>query len=101
MTRLLSATVTPAKTTRTRRRLSSQRNPCVKDGEANGPINRSSSAGLGFNAVLLSRIRSTKTTASSEEDERHSSSLTVNDAVSIEEHFNLQAFFPIVALPMS
>src|SRR5215469_6900354 len=44
MTRLLSATVMSAKTTRTRR-LSSQRNPWLKDGEAAGPIKRSSSTG--------------------------------------------------------
>src|SRR6266566_4430776 len=50
MTRLLSATVTSAKTTRTRRRLSSQRNPSLSDGEAMGPINISSSAGFIQNA---------------------------------------------------
>src|SRR5260370_30242313 len=46
------------KTTRTRRRLSSQRKPWLKDGEANGPINRYSSAG--FIVSLLSCIRSSK-----------------------------------------
>jgi hypothetical protein len=56
---------------------------------------------VGFIAVLLSRIRSTKTGASSEEDEIHSSGLPMNGAVYIQEHFNLQAFFPIVALPMN
>src|SRR6266567_1244576 len=54
MTRLLSETVTSAKTTRTRRRLSSQRNPSMSDGEAMGPINISSSAG--FMWFLLSRV---------------------------------------------
>src|SRR5712692_3727732 len=54
MTRVLSATVMSAKTTRTRRRLSSQRNPWLKDGEADGPIKRSSSTG--FIRSLLSGV---------------------------------------------
>jgi len=92
---VLSAMVTLAKTTRTRRRLSSHRNPWLKDGEASGPRNTSSS--LTFNVVLLSHILSSKTAASSEEDARRSCILPVNGAVSIPEHFKLQAFFPIVA----
>src|SRR2546430_14678503 len=54
MTRVLSATVMEAQTTRTRRRLSSQRNPWLKDGEADGPIKRSSSTG--FIRSLLSGV---------------------------------------------
>src|SRR6266568_8706659 len=54
MTRVLSATVMEAQTTRTRRRLSSQRNPWLKDGEADGPIKRSSSTG--FMRSLLSGV---------------------------------------------
>src|SRR5215470_2076524 len=46
MTRRLSAMVTPPKTTRTRRRLSSQRNPWSNEGEAAWPINTSSRAGF-------------------------------------------------------
>src|SRR6266852_9728637 len=54
MTRVLSATVMEAQTTRTRRRLSSQRNPWLKDGEADGPIKRSTSTG--FIRSLLSGV---------------------------------------------
>src|SRR5216683_632477 len=54
MTCVLSATVMPAKTTRTRRRLSSQRNrnPSLNEGEAKGPRNMSSKTGFILSSSL-------------------------------------------------